>query len=361
MLRLQLYILRRLAASLVLVVIVVSTILFVGQTVRLLDRMRDVGVEFLLGLLPLFLPVTLALTLPMAFLLTAVLTYGRLAEDNEVLAMRMAGIHPWAIVVPGVFAGAVVSFACLWLQGTLAPAALAGQDAVRRDVCGLFVEIVERGEKSTFANGDFRISWEGVEGGELTDLRISRGGSGSSGSQEVHARRAALRRDASGGTLVFRLQDFLMVTTDPDGSARTFRGEETTYAVPTAELLSVRGTVAKVHALRYDELLFRMFTLAPGGDRRIEIEREAFGRIAIALAPLGFALCGIPLALLWGKRSRSAATVLAFGVAVLFFVLWQAGNSLAASHRLPAAPAMLGGNVVLLGLGALLLRKAVRR
>ena len=43
MLRLQLYILRRLATTLFLVVLVVSSILFIAQTVRFLDRMPDVA------------------------------------------------------------------------------------------------------------------------------------------------------------------------------------------------------------------------------------------------------------------------------------------------------------------------------
>ena len=376
LLRLQFYILRRLSASLLLVVLVVSTILFVGQTVQFLERMPDVGLQFLAGALPLFLPVTLSLTLPLAFLVTAILTYGRLADDNEVLAMRMAGIHPWAAAAPGVFAGAVVSFGCLYLQGTLAPAAVAGQDALKNNIYSQFVEIVERGAANSFSNKDFRISWDGVEGGELVDLRISRGGLPSAGAapapkpgtapteasetQEIHARRAQLQRDAGGGVLVFALKDFLLVTTEGDRH-KVSRGTTTTFAVPAAELLSVRGSVGKPRALAYDELLFRMFRLPAESDRRIEVEREVFGRISIALAPLCFALCGIPLALLVGKGSRAAAAVLAFGIAMAFFVMWEAGNNIANSHAAPAAPAMLTGNCVLVAAGALLMRKVARR
>ena len=360
MLRLQFYILRRLAASLLLVVLVVSTILFVGQTVQFLQRMPDVGLGFLAAVLPLFLPVTLSLTLPLAFLVAVVLTYGRLADDNEVLAMRMAGIHPWAAVAPGVFAGAVLSFFCLDLQGNIAPAAIAGQDGLRGDMYARFVEVVERGAKSSFTNNDFRISWAGVEEGELVDLRISRGGAGGAGAQEIHARRAALQRDATGRVLVFTLKDFLLVTTDGKDRASS-RGASTTLAVPAADLLSMRGTVAKVRALTFGQLLFRMFRLPPGAERRIEIEREIFGRIAIALAPLGFAFCGIPLALLVGKGSRAAAAVLAFGVAVVFYVVWQLGGSLSRSGTLPVAPAMLAADAVLVVAGAFLLRLAARR
>ena len=94
---------------------------------------------------------------------------------------------------------------------------------------------------------------------------------------------------------------------------------------------------------------------------RRDLEREMYGRLSLALSPLAFALCGIPLALRAGKGSRAAAAVLAFGVAVAFFILWQAGSSLAAGGSLPPAPAMLAGDAVLGIAGAFLLRSVVRR
>ncbi|MCK6482018.1 MAG: YjgP/YjgQ family permease [Planctomycetaceae bacterium] len=341
-------------------VLVVSTILFVGQTYQFLGRMPDVGLGFIAAVLPMFLPVTLALTLPLAFLVTAVLTYGRLADDNEVLAMRMAGIHPWAVAAPGVFAGAVLSFFCLDLQGHLAPAAVAGQDALRGDAYAQFLELVERGARNSFTHRDFRISWDGVERGELLGLRISRGGLEGGEAQEIHARRAVLQRDASGRILVFTLKEFLLVTSDGTRRASS-RGASTTIAIPAEELLAVRGSAAKPRALTYEELLFRRARLPEGSERWREMDLEIFGRISVALAPLCFALCGIPLALLVGKGSRAAAAVLAFGVAVAFYVAWQAGNGLAKSGALPAAPAMLAADVLLAAAGVVLLRKAALR
>jgi lipopolysaccharide export system permease protein len=360
-LRLQFYILRRLVASLALVVLVVSTILFIGQTVRLLDRMPDVGLEFVLAVLPLFLPVTLALTLPLAFLVAIILTYGRLADDNEVLAMRMAGIHPWAVAAPGVFAGLALSFFCLDLQGNLAPAAIAGQDNLRGDVYRRFLEIVQRGERNGFVSRDFKISWGGVADGDLLDLHVTRGGAPGTEVQEIHAARGVLQRDPSGGILVFTLQDAVVVTKQPGKPPTATRGSGLTFAIQASDLLSVQGGIAKPRALTYGQLLFRIFRMQPGAGARVEMEREIFGRASIALAPLCFAFCGIPLALLGGRGSRAAAAVLAFAVALAFFVLWQAGNSLASNGVLSPGPAMLAGNAILLGAGALLLRVVVRR
>jgi lipopolysaccharide export system permease protein len=360
LLRLQFYVLRRLAATLALVVLVVSSVLFTGQIVQLLDRMPDVGLGFIVAVLPMFLPVTLALTLPFAFLVSAVLTYGRLADDNEVLAARMAGIHPWAVAAPGILAGAVLSFFCLELHGRLAPAAVAGQDSLRGDVFARFLEIAERGERNGFAHRDFKISWTGVQDGELRDLHISRGGLTTPETQEIHAARGILRRDPSGALLVFTLKDFLLVSGEPGRRVAT-RGETWVFAVPAAELLAVQGRAAKPRALTHEDLLFRIFRVPPESVVHRDLQKELFGRLSLALSPLVFALCGIPLALLVGRGSRAAAAVLAFGVGVAYFVLWQAGSSLAAGGSLPPAPAMLAGDAVLGVAGALLLRAAVRR
>jgi lipopolysaccharide export system permease protein len=360
LLRLQLYILRRLATSLLLVVVVVSTVLFIGQTVRFLERMPDVGLGFVLAILPMLLPVTLALTLPFAFLVAAVLTDGRLADDNEVIAMRMAGMHPWAVIAPGVFAGIVLSFFCLDLWGNRAPAAIAGQDDLRGDVYLRFLELVERSGKNSFTGRELKISWAGIEGGELKDLHISRGAGSSDGALEIHAGRGVLQRDPTGGVLVFDLHDFVWVTFGP-GRPSSSRGGGIAFAISASDLLGVQGSVAKPRALTFEELLFRAFRMPPKSEVRNEMEREILGRISISLAPFCFALCGIPLALLVGRRSRAAAAILAFAVAIAFFVAWQAGNSMAANGAAPLPLAMFAGNIVLAVAGAGFLRAVVRR
>ncbi|MHC4925219.1 MAG: LptF/LptG family permease [Planctomycetota bacterium] len=358
--RLQLYILRRLTSSLVLVLLVVSSILFIGQTVRFLARTPDVGLDFVLEVLPMLLPVTLSLTLPLTFLVAVVLTYGRLSDDNEVLAARMAGIHPWVLVAPGVFAGALLTWAGLHLHGTIAPNALARQNSMRKDIYRRFTEIIERGARSSFTNRDFKISWASVEDGELVDIHISKGGLYSEDYQEIHARRGVLKKDAEGQTLVFSLRDLVQVHGGKE-QWNALRSEDFTFAVSAPDLLDVRTGTPKARTLAYDELLFRMLRWPKKTGVHRLMAREVFGRLALSLSPLIFALCGIPLALLVGKGSRAAAAVLAFGVALVFYLFWQAGSTLAGNGDLPPAVAMLSGDTVLLVVGVLLLRKVVRR
>jgi lipopolysaccharide export system permease protein len=59
---------------------------------------KGVGLWLTLKLLFLLLPSSLSLTLPMSTLLSALLTFGRLSENNEITAVRASGLAAWSYV-----------------------------------------------------------------------------------------------------------------------------------------------------------------------------------------------------------------------------------------------------------------------
>src|SRR2546423_9000731 len=63
----------------------------------------------LLMAIPLLVPSTLPYTLPATTLFATCVVYGRLAHDNEILALKAAGIHLWHVVWPAVFLGLATS------------------------------------------------------------------------------------------------------------------------------------------------------------------------------------------------------------------------------------------------------------
>jgi lipopolysaccharide export system permease protein len=94
---------------------VFGSILF--MFVLLLDKLFDIidlvfnkGVSFLVvtHMFALFIPTVLPLTFPMAMLLACLVTFGRLSEENELSAVRAAGISLVRVLwIPFVFAAAV--------------------------------------------------------------------------------------------------------------------------------------------------------------------------------------------------------------------------------------------------------------
>jgi lipopolysaccharide export system permease protein len=69
----------------------------------------------ILMIIPLLIPSMLPYTLPATTLFATCVVYGRLAHDNEILAIKAAGINILRVVWPGVFLGILISGATAYL------------------------------------------------------------------------------------------------------------------------------------------------------------------------------------------------------------------------------------------------------
>lgn len=82
----------------------------------------------------LLLPGVLAKTFSMATLLAALLAFGRLSSDSEIVALRAAGVSLGRIMAPVFVFGLSVSALTFWFNETLVPSAAMRATAVQTDV-----------------------------------------------------------------------------------------------------------------------------------------------------------------------------------------------------------------------------------
>jgi lipopolysaccharide export system permease protein len=82
---------------------------------------QGLGPLQILEIIPLFIPSLMPYILPTSTLFATCVVYGRLAADNEILAIKAAGVNMIKVVWPGVFLGLVVSAATLGLYYHLIP------------------------------------------------------------------------------------------------------------------------------------------------------------------------------------------------------------------------------------------------
>ncbi len=93
----------------------ITTFLFViDWLVNLLDAIlaKHLDILVILELFVLNLAWMLALSIPMSFLVSSLMAFGRLSGDNEILALRVCGISPVKILLPLVI---VASLSCIGL------------------------------------------------------------------------------------------------------------------------------------------------------------------------------------------------------------------------------------------------------
>ena len=118
------YILRQLIAVTFLGVLSLTLLMLLGQLFKELHTLLvesgappSIVIDFILQVIPF----SLTFSVPWGFLTAVLLVYGRLAADNELTSMRMAGLSLWRLSVPAIGMGVVLSLLCYYINIEVAP------------------------------------------------------------------------------------------------------------------------------------------------------------------------------------------------------------------------------------------------
>lgn len=118
------YILRQLISVTFLGVMSLTLLMLLGQLFKELHSLlvesgapATIVIDFILQVIPF----SLTFTVPWGFLTAVLLVYGRLAADNELTSMRMAGLSLWRLSVPAIGMGIVLSGLCYYINIDVAP------------------------------------------------------------------------------------------------------------------------------------------------------------------------------------------------------------------------------------------------
>jgi len=117
------YVLRELLGPTLLGLLFFTFILFITQIFRLADILMSEGIDatLVVKFALCLLPALLSFTIPCAVLVGVLISFGRLASDNEILAMRTGGIHLMTIFRPVIFAGFLISMFMLIMNYSFLP------------------------------------------------------------------------------------------------------------------------------------------------------------------------------------------------------------------------------------------------
>ena len=90
---------------------------------RLIQQATQLGLSLpqVLEAIPLFVPNTLPYTIPATTLFASCVVYGRLSHDNEVVAIKAAGVHLFTILKPALLLGMLTTLVTAGLYHTVIP------------------------------------------------------------------------------------------------------------------------------------------------------------------------------------------------------------------------------------------------
>ncbi len=361
------YILKQLIMITFLGVLSLTMLLLLGQLFKELHELLvesgappSIVVDFILQVIPF----SLTFSIPWGFLTAVLLVYGRLAADNELTSMRMAGLSLWRLSLPAIGLGFALSSLCFYINIEVSPKGKnAMSDLVMQAAMSNPRNLLSSSQSVTKLD-KLQLYIEHREGDDLIGLHVyptSYGLSVGSDFDAIHAERATIgdfdtktrlltltlrnaRIERSGGGLtdmpaigVMPLRIHIPVKNFRKLKPNRFTNSEIAYILDHStytlqlnndELESYEDIAIARPAfpcadklwaeVRKDVNYYRL----PMGDKTIRrsFETEGTQRASFACACIVFSLIGVPLAITARRKDTSTGFAIGILVAAAYFV-----------------------------------------
>ncbi len=337
--------------------------------VLLLDRLFDIidlifnkGANlFLVGkLFMLFIPTVLPLTFPMAALLACLVTFGRLSEDNELTAVRAAGVSvDRTLWIPILFAF-LLCVTMVPFNTQVAP----WSNRAFRDIYEKMATadpLISIEPKKIFNLKNLKIYAEMVDKKDKTMrnlfvYQVTRDGRPS---QRIFARTGRIDSSQDGLQIVFQSGQMQQYDEfDPNRLTHTSFGSYK-LMIPMKEEEKSKST--RFRNISNTDLKKLIGTMKTQKLPTAALEAEFHLRYAVAFASLALVLMGIPLATVIKKGGRGVGFGVSIVVLFVYYTLLILGLTLAEKNILPPFFSLWMGNVICILIGIILFYRMRRK
>ncbi len=367
-LRISRYLLKEVFVPTLLGLTVFTFVLLMGRILKLVELVINRGIPPLevLKLFLYLLPSFFVITIPIAFLLGILLGFGRLSADSEIVALKSCGVSLYGMARPVLLLALLASLATAFLtiygqpQGAYAFRVQAFQILNSQATIGIQPRIFNDGFDGLVVYAGEVEEQRGI----MKEVFIS--------DERVSETPAVIL--ASSGRIISDRERLVMTLRLQDGSIqrRVRDGQEDVYQVvrfATYDINLNLGTQAngseatgqkKKDKEKTLEELDQALAQATTMEERNALRVEFHQRFALPLAPLLFALVGMPLGIQSSRSGRGGGFALALGISLIYFVLITGAKTLGEGGILSPPLAMWAPNLLFLGCGIALFQMTAR-
>jgi lipopolysaccharide export system permease protein len=119
------YVLREHAGPLVFALSALTSLMLLNYVAKQLGNLvgKQLGWSVIAEFMLLSVPLTVALTLPMAVLVSTLHAFSRMAAENEIIAFKASGLSMRRLMIPVILASGVLTFTMVWFNDQVLPRA----------------------------------------------------------------------------------------------------------------------------------------------------------------------------------------------------------------------------------------------
>ncbi|MBN1586949.1 MAG: LptF/LptG family permease [Candidatus Omnitrophica bacterium] len=358
------YVLKEFLSQWLMTLSLFTFILVVGNLIKLADLLLNKGVApiYVAQLFVQQLPFLLRYSIPMSLLAGTLLAFGRLASDNEIVAMRASGFLLYKLALPMIVVGLIFSLFCMILNDHIIPQS---HFSSRR----LLKELGLRNPTAMLEPGTFIRSFKGyivfisaIEGDTLRNVRIYQPRP-TGPARTIIADRGQFVLYPDQNLIQLQLLDGTTDEPNPKQAGRFYKMyfRKSSLTLDYSDVAADSRIEKKPKDMTIRELQLNSRILESEGIPPTPLEIEIHTRVAFSFASLAFVLVALPLAL-WAKRGeRSVGLGLSLLVLVLYYLGLAGMSAVAMKEIFPVAPLIWAPNMVLAGTGILFLFRTIEQ
>jgi lipopolysaccharide export system permease protein len=320
---------------------------------------RGVSFGVVIRLFLYSLPRIVALSMPMSCLLAALLGFGSMSGNSELVALKSAGVSFGRIVRPLVIAGVLISIAAFLMNETLVPiCSRAAANVMRYEV---FRSVPPVLRENVFIREEtdgslHRVLYIGAvkpRSGEMSDILVQE-------FEEGKIRRLVSAPRGNWVDGVWWLEDGQVFEVASDGSVRAlfaFEKQKLNLLQGPSDIDSSRSDPSE---MSLPELYRTVRLSSTQGNETGKLWMMMHLRIAVPWASVVLVLVGAAV----GSRPQRSSSGMGLGLSVvivfIYYVIMSFCKSLGEAGFLPGVVAAWIPNVVFLAIGSVLTRRANR-
>jgi len=341
-----------------------TVILLMDKILKLIELIVTRGVSFskVLMLLLFISPSFLVFTIPMAFLLGTLLSFGRLSGDSEITAFKASGVSLYQLFLPisilsiiaYLFTSFLVFYGLPWgNRGFIATIYLIAQSKAD-------IEIKERVFNDVFDGlvvyvDKVPIQGKRIEGVLIYDERDKEK------VNTIFAKEGFLNSDPKSREVVLRLLSGDIHRFEPKTKVyQKIKFDTYDLKLELGKTFAAMGKKLKEHEMSIDEIKEKIEKMKKKGEDTTGQEVELHKRYAIPFACIVFGLIGVPLGIQPRRSARSYGFILGILILMTYYMSLTASEILAMRKIIPVFLAGWTPNLLFSGLGVYLLVKTAK-
>jgi lipopolysaccharide export system permease protein len=353
---------------------------------------QGLGPAQILTAIPLLIPSTLPYTIPATTLFATCVVYGRLAADNEILAIKSSGVNILQVARPGLILGLAMSGATWGLYYNVIPLShLVLRQMVYNDAEELLYSMLRKQGSINLSQTPYALWVRGVEGRKLIAPVIKGRDAHNKTNFVAEAREAELRVDMFHRKLSIRMHNGTAMAAD---GANNVAFETETWDIDLPPSFGVEDeNERRPRDLTWEQMWHRRQGLSdreaelqhqaeeasrdpsagPEGVKRFQaevdycrqkivwIDVELLMRPALSLGCLCFILVGCPVGIWFSRSDYLSAFIICFlPIVVIYYPLMLCGTGIAKEGHNNPVLLVWGANLLMGGVGAALFWRLLR-